>query len=207
MCSTREVEHVLRRPTHHHVFHFFACTHQNQNRHKTRSPQGTRVSEKCSAVGTGYPRARRALHVEQRCSTLAPVGRLGRRKLAASLARRATIFDRISKDFAPPKPQNFLRAAPYGRGRPTAGALRARRPTARYPRSDPTSETRQTTPLRPLGPLSTESPTAAFASGETCACNTPLSCQWQAGVQPQPVHGRERDRRVAGGQAEAITAP
>ena len=101
-----------------------------------------RVSEKCSAVGTGYPRARRALHVEQRCSTLAPVGRLGRRKLAASLARRATIFDRISKDFAPPKPQNFLRAAPYGRGRPTAGALRARRPTARYPRSDLTSETR-----------------------------------------------------------------
>ena len=107
-------------------------------RHKCRS----RVSEKCSAVGTGYPRARRALHVEQRCSTLAPVGRLGRRKLAASLARRATIFDRISKDFAPPKPQNFLRAAPYGRGRPMAGALRARRPTARYPRSDPTSETR-----------------------------------------------------------------
>ena len=102
----------------------------------------SRVSEKCSAVGTGYPRARRALHVEQRCSTLAPVGRLGRRKLAASLARRATIFDRISKDFAPPKPQSFLRTAPYGRGRPTAGALRARRPTARYPRSDPTSETR-----------------------------------------------------------------
>ena len=104
-----------------------------------------RVSEKCSAVGTGYPRARRALHVEQRCSTLAPVGRLGRRKLAASLARRATIFDRISKDFAPPKPQNFHRAAPYGRGRPTAGALRARRPTARYPRSDPTYETRDGT--------------------------------------------------------------
>ena len=102
----------------------------------------SRVSEKCSAVGTGYPRARRALHVEQRCSTLAPVGRLGRRKLAASLARRATIFDRISKDFAPPKPQNFPRAAPYGRGRPTAGALRARRPTGVSPRSDPHYEAR-----------------------------------------------------------------
>ena len=36
------------------------------------TPNGYRVSEKCSAVGTGYPRARRALHVEQRCSTLAP---------------------------------------------------------------------------------------------------------------------------------------
>ena len=58
------------------------------------------VSEKCSAVVIAYPRARRALHVEQRCSTLAPVGRLGRRKLAASLARRATIFDRISKDLS-----------------------------------------------------------------------------------------------------------
>ena len=85
------------------------------------------------AVGTWYPRARRALHVEQRCSTLAPVGR---RKLAASLARvcvgrrfRMTIsgrfFDHISKDFAPPKPQNCPRAAP----------------TARYPRSDPTYDT------------------------------------------------------------------
>ena len=124
-----------------------------------------RFSEKRSAVGTGYPRARRALHVEQRCSTLAPVGRLGRRKLAASLARRATIFDRISKDFAPPKPQNFLRAAPYGRGRPTAGALRARRPTARYPRSDPTYET------RPLGPSRTVYATVEklFRSSPNCS--------------------------------------
>ena len=41
------------------------------------------------------------------------------------------------------KRQNFLRVAPYGRGRPTAGALRARRPTGWSPRSDPTSEARR----------------------------------------------------------------
>ena len=37
-----------------------------------RSQVTFRVSEKCSAVGTGYPRARRALHVEQRCSNSCP---------------------------------------------------------------------------------------------------------------------------------------
>ena len=67
--------------------------------------------------------------VEQRCSTLASVGSQN----IAPHSRPVSHFQDFAHPKPMPKPQNCRRAAPYGRG-----GL-----TARYPRSDPTYETRQ----------------------------------------------------------------